>query len=75
MPVGLEKSRVDCVGVDCVTVDCATSEATTGVAIASQRFPNDWMGKYKGYTGSWSSLQVVRGSVVEFLWRYAFIRY
>ena len=48
MLVGLEKSRVDCVSVDYVTVDCVTTGATVGVAIASQRFPNDWMGKYKG---------------------------
>jgi hypothetical protein len=49
MPVGLEKSRVDCVRVDCVrvdcvevdcvtvnyvTVNCTMSRATTGVAIA-----------------------------------------
>jgi hypothetical protein len=34
MPVGLEKSRVDCVRVNCVTINCTMSEATTGVAIA-----------------------------------------
>jgi hypothetical protein len=34
MPVGLEKSRVDCVKVDYITVNCTISKATTGVAIA-----------------------------------------